>query len=137
MSNVLVKDRKTAETQYLTTAREVRLAVTRLVSNEKVVPKRYKFVYTIPTIDKCRKLLDSAYIYENCKQFDDKSDFIYNRKKQALLDMLDCCDQIFCELACIKSQFYVKMGPYERVVAMIVDEERLIKYELEKITKDS
>ena len=97
MSNVLVKDRETSEIEFLNTAFKIRTEVTKMVMNEKIIPKKYRYVYAIPMIDKCRTLIDNGYVYDNCKNQSDETDFIYYRKKEALLNMLDACKQILSE----------------------------------------
>jgi len=42
---------------------QIREEITSLVMNEKIVPKRYRYVYSIPMIDICRKLDQNATTY--------------------------------------------------------------------------
>ena len=136
MSNVLKRNRAVSDAGYLHNAEKIRNEVTRLMMNEKVVPKRYRYVYSIPTINLCRELIKNANTYYNCLGEDDESSFLYNRKKEALYNMLDCCDDILAELQSAREQFFIKMSVRERVVGLIVDEEGLInnllKHEEEK-----
>lgn len=127
MSNVLKRNRAVSDAEFLHNAQVIRSEVTRLVMNEKVVPKKYRYVYAIPVIDICRELNKNAVAYYNCGGEDNSSFFLYNRKKEALYNMRDCCDNILSELQSAKHQLYFKMGPYERVVGLIVDEEDLIE----------
>ena len=131
MSNVLRRNRSVSDAEFIHTAQNIRAEVTRLVMNEKVIPKRYRYVYSIPIIDLCRELMKNAIIYYNCNGEDDKTFFLYNRKKEALYNMRDCCDGILSELQSAKEHLYIKMSARERVVGLIVDEERLIESLLE------
>ena len=126
MSNVLRRNRAISDAEYVSKANSIRNEVTRLVMNEKVIPKRYRYVYSIPIIDICRKLTNNANKYYNCLGEDDESSFLYNRKKKALYNMLDCCDNILTELQSAREQFFIKMSAREKVVGLIVDEEKLI-----------
>lgn len=126
MSNVLRRNRATSVVEYINNANNIRSEVTRLVMNEKVIPKRYRYVYSIPMIDICRDLVKNANTYYNCMGEDNESSFLYNRKKEALYNMLDCCNNILAELQSAKEQFFIKMSAREKVVGLIVDEEKLI-----------
>lgn len=57
MSNVLRRNRATSEVEFIHNATRIRREVTSMVMNEKVFPKRYRFVYSIPMIDLCRELV--------------------------------------------------------------------------------
>ena len=131
MSNVLKRKRAVSDAEFIHNAQNIRTELTRLVMNEKVIPKRYRYVYSVPIIDLCRELIKNAVTYYNCNGEDDKTFFLYNRKKEALYNMRDCCDNILSELQSAKEHLYIKMAPRERVVGMIVDEEHLIKSLLE------
>ena len=136
MSNVLRRNRSVSEIEYFHNAVKIRNEVTRLAMNEKVFPKRYRYVYSIPIINICRDLIKNAQTYCNCAGEDDESSFLYNRKKEALYNMLDCCENILAELQSAREQFFIKMSAREKVVGLIVDEEELIenllKHEEEK-----
>lgn len=131
MSNVLRRNRAVSDVEYLHNAVKIRNEITRLVMNEKVFPKRYRYVYSIPTIDICRDLVKNAHTYYNCLGEDDELSFLYNRKKEALYNMLDCCNNILAELQSAREQFFIKMSAREKVVGLIVDEEELIEKLLE------
>ncbi len=133
--SVLLTQREIAETEYLNRAKEIRVEVTRLVMNEKAIPKRYRFVYATSAIDACRELIDNGYKYDNCKYDKEKSEITYERQKMALLGMLDAIDKIFSELQMAKLHLHIKISPYERVVALLVDENELIKHKLDKLIK--
>ena len=132
MSNVLRRNRAISEMEYIHTAIAIRNEVTRLVMNEKIIPKRYRYVYSIPMIDICRKLIENANTYCNCAGEDDQEFFLYKRKKEALYNMRDCCYNLLAELQSAREQFYIKMSFREKVVGLIVDEERLIEQCLEQ-----
>ena len=136
MSNVLKRKRSISETEFLNKAQLIRAEVTRLVMNEKVIPKKYRYVYSIPIIDICRDLNKNATTYYHCDGEDDESFFLYNRKKEALYNMRDCCDNILSELQSARQHLYIKMSPYERVVGLIVDEEDLIQMLLDTEEKN-
>ena len=94
--------------------------------NEKIVPKRYRYVYSIPMIDICRKLDQNATTYYNCMGTDDEFFNLYNRKIEALRNMYDCCDNLLEELLSLRNRFYIKISAREKVVGLLVDEQELI-----------
>ena len=136
MSNVLKRNRQISQIEYLNSAINIRTEITKMVMREQVIPKRYRYVYSIPIIDKCRELVNNAYAYHTYVQYDDGTESIYIKKREALMAMITACDNISHELLAAKRQLNnIRIGPYERVVALIVDEKGLIGRELEYITK--
>jgi len=105
---------------------QIREEITSLVMNEKIVPKRYRYVYSIPMIDICRKLDQNATTYYNCMGTDDEFFNLYNRKIEALRNMYDCCDYLLHELLSLRNRFYIKISAREKVVGLLVDEQELI-----------
>lgn len=69
MSNVLRRNRATSEVEFIHNATRIRREITSMVMNEKVFPKRYRFVYSIPMIDLCRELVKNANTYYNMRRF--------------------------------------------------------------------
>jgi len=131
MSNVLRRNRATSEVEFIHNAARIRKEVTSMVMNEKVFPKRYRFVYSIPMIDLCRELVKNANIYYDCVGEDNDESFLYNRKKVALMNMYDCCEEILSEMQDARERLHIKMSVRERVVGLIDDEEELIQNLLE------
>ena len=127
MSNVLRRNRAISSSEYMHKALGIRSAVTPLVMNEKVIPKRYRFVYAIPCIDYCRTLVNNANTYYNCDGEDDEQSNLYKRKINALRNMRDCCNNLLSELQSAREQLYIKMSAREKVVGLIVEEEELIE----------
>lgn len=126
MSNVLRRNRATSEVEFIHNATRIRREVTSMVMNEKVFPKRYRFVYSIPMINLCRELVKSANTYYNCVGEDDDEAFLYKRKKEALMNMYDRCEDILAEMQDARERLHIKMSVREQVVGLIVDEENLI-----------
>lgn len=131
MSNVLRRNRATSEVEFIHNAARIRKEITSMVMNEKVFPKKYRFVYSIPMIDLCRELVKNANTYYNCVGEDNNEAFLYNRKKEALMNMYDCCEDILAEMQDARERRHIKMSVRERVVGLIVDEEELIQDLLE------
>ncbi|MCC8068706.1 MAG: hypothetical protein LIO71_02945 [Ruminococcus sp.] len=126
MSNVLKRNRAVSNSEYITKARVIREEITSLVMNEKIVPKRYRYAYSIPMIDLCRNLTHNATTYYNCIGDDDEFFTLYQRKMEALRNMYDCCDNLLDELLSLKNRFYIKLSARQKVVGLLVDEQELI-----------
>jgi hypothetical protein len=58
MSNVLKRKRGLSELEFWKNATEIRANFTRYLMNEKKVPKRWKFVFTMPGIGYAMKLME-------------------------------------------------------------------------------
>ena len=58
MSTVLSRLRGLSELEFWKNGREIRTALTRYLMNEKKVPKRWRFVFTIPGINLAMKLME-------------------------------------------------------------------------------
>lgn len=138
MSNVLRRNRATSEVAYVYNARRIREAVESFVMNEKIIPKKHRFIYSVPMVEMCRRLSNNANTYWNCVGEDDEDSHLYERKRTALENMLDECDNLLAEMQSARERFYIKMSIRENVVGLIVDEseliEQLLQEELEKHT---
>jgi len=127
MSNVLRRNRAISEVEFLNKAKVIRNEIESFVMNEKVIPKKYRYVYSIPMIDICRDLIKNANSYYNCMGEDDESFHLFERKRTALENILDRCDDLLSEMQSARERFHIKMSTRERVVGLIVDESRLIE----------
>lgn len=136
MSNVLRRNRATSEVEFIHNAVAIRNNITSMVMNEKVFSKKYRYIYTVPMIDICRELVRNATIYYDCIGEDDDESFLYNRKRTALMNMYDCCENLLAEMQAARESFHIKMSIREKVVGLIVDEEELVS-ELLKREKES
>ena len=57
--SVLKRNRSESQLEFYNTATKVRAELTRFVMNEKVVPKRWRPVFTFPMVEHLIKLFDS------------------------------------------------------------------------------
>lgn len=139
MSNVLVRNRSKSEFQYIYNAVQIREYITSIIMNEKYFPKRYRFIFTVPIEELCRKMVQAANSYRLCGESLDTVDedtykILYTRRINALKDILESCENILAEFHVARKQFYIKSNVYEKVVGQIVDEQELIEelYDFEK-----
>lgn len=94
MSNVLVRNRGTAETQFEATAKEIRNEVTKLCMDEKIYPSRYRFILSVPTIDIARSIVI------NIK----KANSIYATNKHELQVRTDYQNAAICDCATLLNE---------------------------------
>ena len=89
MSNVLRRNRATSEAEFIHNAKRIRTEVTSFAMNEKVIPKKYRYVYAIPMIDICRDLIKNANTYYNCLGEDDESSYLQKKNSYTSLCSID------------------------------------------------
>ena len=95
MSGVYARKRSVSDYEFFNTARAIKLAVNKLMLNEKYVPKRYRFTNAVPTIEMARNIV---YNINRSDQFYPNSSFnVLQRRKYLSLAIADC-EQICQEL---------------------------------------
>ena len=92
MSSVLARFRKISEMEFYRTAYELRSKLTVMLMNENIVPKRYRPVFTFPTIDRARIMIEHIIIAYNV--YPNKPELVDQRKtaQKAAIDDLDMID---------------------------------------------
>ena len=96
MSNVVKRKRKLSHMEFYKKSLDIRELLTRYVMNEKNVPKRYRFIFTIPIIDSIQRLF-CAIINANSIYPYNEADLLLRKEYQRqtlveisyLLQMLD------------------------------------------------
>lgn len=95
MSNVLLRHRGISEMEFYRTADTIRGELTRFLMNDKYVPKKWRFVFTYPTIDLIRQLfsdmIEANDIYPH-------SDEEVTRRKAVQQRTIDTCEKIYEQL---------------------------------------
>ena len=95
MSQVYARNRKLSDYEFYNTALAIKLAVNKLMLNEKYVPKRYRFTNAVPCIEIARNIV---YNINRADQFYPNSSFnVLQRRKYFSLAIADC-EQICIEL---------------------------------------
>lgn len=92
MSSVLARFRKISEMEFYRTSYELRLKLTTALMNENIVPKRYRPVFTFPTLEMARHLIDHIIVAFNI--YPNKQKYVDDRKDMITLaiDDLDMID---------------------------------------------
>ena len=60
MSNVLKRKRSLSEREFYMNAIRIRVEVTKLMASDKVVPKSYRLMCAVPTVETAKSLVDNV-----------------------------------------------------------------------------
>lgn len=119
MSQVFERNRKEADTDFLSLAAEIRVEVLSLVGNENVVPKRKRLVLGVPMAETARSLV---YNVNRANRFYPSNSYnVLERKRYLGLAMADC-DMLEQDLQCLVAMRCAAPGRLERISGMIRDE---------------
>lgn len=119
MSQVFERNRKEADSDYISLAGEIRLEVLSLATNENVVPKRKRLVLGVPMAETARSLV---YNVNRANRFYPSNSYnVLERKRYLGLAMADC-DQLEQDLQCLIAMKCASPSRLERIAGMIADE---------------
>lgn len=92
MSSVLARFRKISEMEFYRTSYELRSKLTVALMNENIVPKRYRPIFTFPTLEIARHLIDHIIVAFNT--YPSKPQYVEDRRAmiKAAIDNLDMID---------------------------------------------
>lgn len=124
MSNVLFRMRNTSELEFYKNGTEIRAEITRYLTNEKHVPKRYRFIFTIPGIDLARKLMEEI-TAANTIYPTTAAELEQRRAHQN--EAIVACEQIIQHLQWLIDTLSVNVSDFDIVVEKINKEVALLK----------
>lgn len=92
MSSVLARFRKISEMEFYRSAYELRAKLTTALMNENIVPKRYRPIFTFPTLEIARHMIDHIIVAFNV--YPNKPAQVDDRKamQKAAIDDVDMID---------------------------------------------
>lgn len=92
MSSVLARKRKISEMEFYRLSYELRSKLTLALMNDNIVPKRYRPIFTFPTLEIARHLIDHIIVAFNV--YPNKQQFVDDRRamQKAAIDDLDMID---------------------------------------------
>lgn len=132
MSNVFAKNHTPTGNEFYEKAIYIKRELTRLVMNEKVVPKRYRFVYSIPIINKTNDLMN--WITAEITLYP-TSESLVEKKKDIWYQALICNEQL---IQMIQDMIYVlptaNPDKFESVGTALIEESKILR-ECRKNTK--
>ena len=97
MSGVLVRHRTLSELEFYNTARELRVEVNRIVMDEEVFPKRYRFSNAMPMVETARSIVHNIMRAE--RFYPNTPANVRERRRYIGLATADC-DQLKQDLQC-------------------------------------
>ena len=125
MGGVYERTRKVSEFEFYNTAIRIRVEVNRLMASPAVVPKAYRLLNAVPTVETARAIV---YNINRADQFYPNSAAnVLERRKYLSLAIADC-EQLCQDMQClIDIVLPVNVGKFEAVVSMIEQEIALLK----------
>lgn len=119
MSQVFERNRKEADSDYISLAIEIRIEVLSLVMSETVVPKRKRLILGAPIAETARSLV---YNVNKANRFYPSNSYnVLERKRYLGLAIADC-DQLEQDFQCLVAMKCATPGRLERISGMIRDE---------------
>ena len=118
MSQVYERDRKEAESDYYHLALQIRIEVNRLMASSSVVPKAYRLLNAVPTVETARSIV---YNINRAYQFYPSSSFnVLERRRYLTLAVADC-EQLLLDIQCLIEMGVVaeRIGRFERLTEMV------------------
>lgn len=119
LSQVFERNRKEADSDYMSLAMDIRVEVLSLVMNENVVPKRKRIVIGVPMAETARSLVYN--VNKANRFYPSNSSNVLERKRYLGLALADC-DQLENDLQCLVAMKCASPGRLERIAGMISDE---------------
>lgn len=119
MSQVFERNRKEADSDYLSLAVDIRIEVLSLVMRESVVPKRKRIILGAPIAETARSLV---YNVNRANRFYPSNSYnVLERKRYLGLALADC-DQLEQDFQCLIAMKCTTASELERISGMIRDE---------------
>ena len=124
MSKVFSRKRSVSELEFWKTATEIRSDFTRYLMNENKVPKRWRFVFTMPCIDYVRKLMDEV-IAANTIYPTTEAELAQRRYHQN--EAIAICEQIVQHIQWMIDTLELSVSDFETLCEKIFKEIYLLK----------
>ena len=125
MSNVLSRKRSLSELEIWKNASEIRAVFTRYLMNEKKVPKRWKFVFSMPGIGYAMKLMEEITAANTIYPTTD-AELVQRRAHQN--EAIVACEQIIQHIQfMIETLDGCKVSDFEIIGEMLFKEIALLK----------
>ena len=119
MSQVFERNRKEADSDYLSLAVDIHIEVLSLVMRENVVPKRKRLILGAPIAETARSLVCNV---NRANRFYPSNSYnVLERKRYLGLALADC-DQLEQDFQCLIAMKCTNASELERISGMIRDE---------------
>ncbi len=125
MSGVFERNRTVSEFEFYHNAIKIRVEVNKLMASSSVVPKAYRLLNAVPTVETARSIV---YNINRADHFYPNTSFnVLERKRYITLAIADC-DQLLQDLQCLLDiGLPINVNRFEALVEMVDREIALLK----------
>ena len=124
ISNVLARKRSVSVLEFYKNAQELRSALTRFVMSEKHVPKRYRFVFAMPTIELLNALFNNITMANTIYPINEHE---LQMRRDYQTKAIGNCEQILQMLQYMLETLPINADKLSPIVEMIEKETALLK----------
>ena len=122
--SVLKRNRSESHLEFYHTASKIRSELTKFVMNEKIVPKRWRPVFTFPMVDRAIRMMDNIVaantIYPQCLR---EAEMRRDYQTQAIITV----EQIFQLLQFMLNTLPIAPDKFQPLTEMLVKEGQLLR----------
>lgn len=125
MSGVYQRNREVSEYKFFTQAIAIRVEVNKLMASSSVVPKAYRLLNAVPTVETARSIV---YNVNRADCFYPNTSFNALERKRYLTLAIADCEQLMLDMQCLMGiGLPVNANRFEELAAMVEEEIRLLK----------
>lgn len=125
MSGVYQRNREVSEYKFFTQAIAIRVEVNKLMASSSVVPKAYRLLNAVPTVETARSIVHNV---NRADCFYPNSSFNALERKRYLTLAIADCEQLMLDMQCLMDiGLPVNANRFEGLAAMVEEEIRLLK----------
>lgn len=122
--SVLKRNRSESQLEFFNTATQIRVELTRFVMNEKIVPKRWRPVFTFPMVNLLTKMINSITaantIYPQSLREAEK-------RREYQTEAIITVEQIFQHLHYMIATLSVDVNKFRPITKLLVKEGQLLR----------
>ena len=125
VSGVYQRNREVSEYKFFTQAIAIRVEVNKLMASSSVVPKTYRLLNAVPTVETARSIV---YNVNRADCFYPNTSFNALERKRYLTLAIADCEQLMLDMQCLMDiGLPVNANRFEELAAMVEEEIRLLK----------
>ena len=125
MSGVYQRNREVSEYKFFTQAIAIRVEVNKLMASSSVVPKAYRLLNAVPTVETARSIV---YNVNRADCFYPNSSFNALERKRYLTLAIADCEQLMLDMQCLMDiGLPVNANRFEALAGMVEEEIKLLK----------
>lgn len=128
MSGVYQRNREVSEYKFFTQAIAIRVEVNKLMASSSVVPKAYRLLNAVPTVETARSIV---YNVNRADCFYPNTSFNALERKRYLTLAIADCEQLMLDMQCLMDiGLPVNANRFDELAAMVEEEIKLLKRHL-------